>query len=411
MTATKLEGARVLLGVTGGIAAYKSPLILRLLSGAGADVRVVMTEAAGRFVTPTTLEVLSGYPVHTGMFERSEDFPILHVGLAQWADLILVAPITANTMARMATGMADSLLTAIALASTCPVVVAPAMEEHMLSSGQVTGNAVRLRELGIHFIDPEEGELASGTHGRGRLAAPETIVSRVSQILARSGDEEGSRDLSGMRLLVTAGPTLEDVDPVRFIANRSTGRMGYAIAQRAAERGGEVCLVTGPTSLTPPPGVEVCEVRSADDMLEAALGRFEQVDAALLAAAVSDYRPRSLAADKIRGGSDQLTIELVPNPDIAVALGERKHDKILVGFAMETEAGTDRAREKLKRKNFDLIVLNNLRDEGAGFAVDTNLVTLIDARGGIESLPLMPKVTVADHLLDRTRDLWRQRAR
>ena len=411
MSATTLSGARVLLGVTGGIAAYKSPLVLRLLSGAGADVRVAMTEAAGHFVTPTTLEVLSGHPVHTGMFERSAEFPVLHVGLAQWSDLILIAPITANTMAKMAMGVADSLLTAIALAATCPIAVAPAMEEHMLASGQVTGNAERLRKLGIHFVDAEEGELASGAYGRGRMASPETILDRVAQVLASVGDEESTRDLLGMRFLVTAGPTIEDIDPVRFITNRSTGRMGYAIALRAAERGGEVRLVTGPTSLPVPPGVEVCAVRSAAEMLDASLSGFDQVDAAILAAAVSDYRPRDVAEDKIVGGRDQLTIDLVPNPDIAAALGERKHQQILVGFAMETEAGTGRAEEKLERKNLDLIALNNLRVQGAGFAVDTNVVTLIDAHGPKESLPLMPKVAVADRLLDHTRDLWRQRAR
>jgi len=411
MSATRLEGTRVLLGVTGGIAAYKSPLVLRLLSRAGADVRVAMTEAAEHFVTPTTLEVLSGYPVHTGMFERSDEFAILHIGLAQWADLILIAPVTANTMAKMATGMADSLLSAVTLAATCPIVVAPAMEEHMLASGQVTGNAECLRQLGIHFVDAEEGELASGAHGRGRMASPETILDRVAQVLASSGDEKSTRDLQGMRLLVTAGPTVEDIDPVRFITNRSTGKMGYAIALRAAERGARVRLVTGPTSLPIPPGVEVCVVRSAAEMLDASLVGFDQVDAAILAAAVSDYRPRDVAEEKIKGGSDQLIIDLVPNPDIAAALGERKHQQVLVGFAMETEAGTDRAQEKLERKNLDLIALNNLRQEGAGFAVDTNVVTLIDAHGRTESLPLMPKVAVADHLLDRSRDLWRQRAR
>ncbi|MFH1570896.1 MAG: bifunctional phosphopantothenoylcysteine decarboxylase/phosphopantothenate--cysteine ligase CoaBC [Gemmatimonadota bacterium] len=400
-----LQGLRVLLAVTGGIAAYKTPSILRLLSQAGADVRVVLTEAAGHFVAPDTMEVLSRHPVQVGLFERSDEFPVLHIGLAQWADVLLVAPITANTLGKMALGLADNLLTSVYMATEARVVIAPAMEEHMLASAPVQANLRRLAELGVHIVDAAEGVLASGASGKGRMAEPREILEQVLQVVGPG--RAGVGDLAGLRLLVTAGPTIEDIDPVRYLGNRSTGKMGYALARRARRRGALVHLVAGPTSLPDPPGVAVHHVRSALEMQAAAEGLFDEVDAAILAAAVSDYRVASPAADKIRGGAAGLSLELVPNPDIAAGLGARKAGQVLVGFAVETGRGVDEARAKLHRKNLDLIALNSLQDEGAAFAVDTNVVTLIEASGEPRALPRMSKDEVADRLLDRTRDLWR----
>ncbi len=405
-----LQGARILLGVSGGIAAYKAPLVLRLLTQHGAEVRVVTTPAARRFVSPTTLEVLSRYPVYSDLFERSGEFPVLHVGLAEWSSLVLIAPATANTIGKIANGIGDDLLSTIMLSARSPVLLAPAMETDMLDNPRVRENILRLQQEGMGWVDAEFGELASGASGEGRMASPETIVEHVVGALAEAtaGHRRGT-DLRDLRLLVTAGPTFEDIDPVRFIANRSTGKMGFAIAERARRRGADVSLISGPTSLADPPGVAVTRVRSALDMERAAQQLFEQTEAAILAAAVADYRVRNPAASKIASKAESLTLELVPNPDIAAGLGRRKGTRVLVGFAMETEPGTERARQKLEQKNFDLIALNNLFDEGAGFAVDTNVVSIIDDSGIREDLPRMTKAQVADEILDRTASLWRRK--
>ena len=403
-----LNGARILIGVTGGIAAYKTPLILRLLVQEGAVVRVVTTAAARRFVAAKTLEVLSRSPVSGDLFEVSEEFPVLHVGLAEWADLILISPATANLIGKMANGIGDDLLSTILLCATCPVVLAPAMEEHMLDNPRVTENVRRLREQGVSWVDPDAGELASGAVGRGRMATPEVIADRVGAALSAI-DSADHGDLRGVRILVTAGPTLEDIDPVRFIGNRSSGKMGFAIAERARDRGADVHLVSGPTPLGDPPGIAVTRVRSALQMQTAVEEQFGSADAAILAAAVADYRVREPSTSKISGKADSLTLELVPNPDIAAVIGARKGDRVLVGFAMETERGTERAKRKLAEKCFDLIAMNNLGDEGAGFAVDTNVVTLIGADGKEVALPRLTKAQVADELLDRTAELCRRR--
>ena len=401
-----LQGRNILLGITGGIAAFKAPLILRELIRSGADVRVVMTQAGQQFVTPTTLEVLSKHPVRIDMFARADEFPVLHVGLAQWADLVLIAPATANIIGKIAAGLGDDLLSTLMLSFPGPVVVAPAMEENMLLNPFVQRNIKCLRERGVLWVEPEVGELASGAMGRGRLAEPDAIIEAVVGHFAQQGD------LKGLRLLVTAGPTVEDIDPVRFIANRSTGKMGYALARRARERGARVCLVSGPAALPPPAGVELIQVRSTLQMQAAVEERFDEVDGAILAAAVSDYRVPEVALEKIKRGEGARVLELVENPDIAAGLGQRKEGQVLVGFAVETgetEAGVERAREKLRRKNLDLIALNNLRDEGAGFAVDTNVVTLIDASGQVQELGKMSKLEVADRILDRVAQLGRER--
>ena len=391
----ELAGKKILLGITGGIAAYKTPLLVRELMRRGADVRVVMTESGGKFAAATTLEVLSRHPVHSDMFARDEEFPVLHVGLAGWADLVLVAPATANSIARMAHGLADDLLAAVMLGTSAQVLVAPSMEEHMLDHPATQANIETLRERGCAIIAPEEGELASGASGRGRLPEPEAIVERVVQKLVCG------RDLEGLKLLVTAGPTLEDIDPVRFIGNRSSGKMGYAVAQRARERGGQVWLIAGPTQLSAPAGVELRRVRSTLELKQEADALFDGMDGAIMAAAPADYRPRQVATEKIKRSGSPLTIELVENPDVAAGLGARRREgQLLVLFALETEEGIEQAREKLARKKGDLVVLNSLRDEGAGFEVDSNVVTLIDAQGKVERLPKMSKLEVADRILD-----------
>ena len=403
----RLAGRRVLLGVSGGIAAYKAPLVLRLLQEEGAEVRVVRTASASRFVTDATLSALSGHPVHGDLFAAGDEFPVLHVGLAKWAELLLVAPATANLLGKMAAGIADDLLTTVCLATTAPVLLAPAMEEEMLEHPRVQANAARLRAGGVGWIEPESGYLASGASGRGRMASPERILqAAVSRLTGGSGG-----DLEGRGILVTAGPTVEDLDPVRYLGNRSSGKMGFALARRARQRGAEVHLVSGPTDLAPPEGVRTTFVRSAADMLGACEEAFAASDAALMAAAVSDYRPRSVSEEKLRRTGGEVRLELVENPDIAAALGARKGNRVLVVFALETGDGEGRAREKGERKKADFVVLNDLRAPGAGFGGDTNVVTILEADRAPERLPRLSKLEVADRLLDRVRDLLRQPGR
>ena len=390
-----LHQRKILLGVTGGIAAYKAPELVRQLGALGADVRVVLTRGAGEFVAEKTLAVLSRHPVYTDLFDRDGEFPVLHVGLAEWAEAILVAPATAHFLGRVAGGLADDLLTAVMMSATAPAFLAPAMEENMLASGAVAANLQTLAARGYQLIEPETGPLASGASGRGRMPEPAALAAAVAAHF--------SGDLAGLKLLVSAGPTVEDIDPVRFISNRSSGKMGYAIAQRAAERGAAVQLVSGPTALVPPAGVALREVRSTLDMQRAVAALFDGVDAAILAAAPADYRVAQIAEHKIKRSGDALAIDLVENPDIAAGLGACKQGRTLVIFAMETEKGVQRAREKLARKGGDLVVLNMLHDEGAGFGVDTNRVTFIDTAGGEEVLPLMSKLTLADRILDWVR--------
>ena len=400
----RLKGRRILLGVTGGIAAYKSPLVVRLLQEEGAQVRIVRTRSAAQFVTDTTLSVLSGRLVHADLFAPTDEFPVLHVGLARWAELFLVAPATANLIGKLAAGIADDLPTTIYLATSAPALLAPAMEEEMLGSTRVQASIDTLRAAGVAWVEPETGYLASGVSGKGRMAAPEVIVDAAVDRLAEVGGNASGFDLTGRHVVVTAGPTVEDLDPVRFLTNRSSGKMGYAIAHRARDRGATVHLVTGPTNLSPPAGVQVTAVRSAGDMHTATAMAFEEADAAILSAAVSDYRPRTVAGQKLKRSGDTLTIELVENPDIAAALGVGKGNRVVVAFAMETEDGPARARDKLKRKNADFIVLNILMEPGAGFGTDTNVVTLIDDSDTETQLPMMSKLDVADRILDEVRD-------
>jgi phosphopantothenoylcysteine decarboxylase/phosphopantothenate--cysteine ligase len=399
-----LSRKRILLGVTGSIAAYKAVELLRLLTKAGAEVQVVMTEAATRFVAPLTFETLSRQEVLLDMWSLAYSHRIGHLEASQRAQLLVVAPATARTIARLALGLADDFLSCIYLASRCPVVVAPAMDCDMLEHQAVRENLARLRDRGVHIVEPDTGPLASGMVGRGRLAALSEIVGRIRLILTPR------QDLEGQTVLVTAGPTREPLDPVRFLSNRSSGKMGYAIAEAAAARGARVILVSGPTALAPPPGADVIRVETAEEMYRAVLAELESAGVVIKAAAVADYRPTHKADNKIKKGGALSEVALEPTPDILAELGKRKGPRILVGFAAETDDVLANARAKLQRKNLDLVVANDVGRVGAGFDVDTNAVTILDATGGAEELPLLSKREVADRILDRVTALLRRAA-
>jgi phosphopantothenoylcysteine decarboxylase/phosphopantothenate--cysteine ligase len=394
-TRRPLDGRRILLGITGSIAAYKAAVLCRLLKTAGADVRVVMTPLAKQFITPLTMATLSKNPILVEFFAPENGAWNSHVALGEWADCYLIAPATANTLAKMATGVADNLLLTTYLSARCPVVVAPAMDLDMYAHEATQQNLRTLAARGVRIVEPEEGELASGLQGKGRMAEPDRIAAFVGGLL-----DEKKKTLAGKRLIVTAGATIEAIDPVRFISNHSSGKMGYAIAGELAARGAAVTLVTGRTSLPTPAGVERVDVLSAAEMYEAAVGAFDASDGAVMCAAVADYTPAHVSDTKIKKGDGGLTIELRRTRDIAAELGARKGDRVLVGFALETDDEEAHAEAKLTKKNFDFIVLNSLRDPGAGFRGDTNKVTLID-RAGREELPLMSKREVAARIADK----------
>ena len=394
-TRRPLDGRRILLGITGSIAAYKAAVLCRLLKTAGADVRVVMTPLAKQFITPLTMATLSKNPILVEFFDPENGAWNSHVALGEWADCYLIAPATANTLAKMATGMADNLLLTTYLSARCPVVVAPAMDLDMYAHEATQQNLRTLAARGVRIVEPEEGELASGLQGKGRMAEPDRIAAFVGGLL-----DEKKKTLAGKRLIVTAGATIEAIDPVRFISNHSSGKMGYAIAGELAARGAAVTLVTGRTSLPTPAGVERVDVLSAAEMYEAAVGAFDASDGAVMCAAVADYTPAHVSDTKIKKGDGGLTIELRRTRDIAAELGARKGGRVLVGFALETDDEEAHAEAKLTKKNFDFIVLNSLRDPGAGFRGDTNKVTLID-RAGREELPLMSKREVAARIADK----------
>ena len=394
-TRRPLDGRRILLGITGSIAAYKAAVLCRLLKTAGADVRVVMTPLAKQFITPLTMATLSKNPILVEFFDPENGAWNSHVALGEWADCYLIAPATANTLAKMATGVADNLLLTTYLSARCPVVVAPAMDLDMYAHEATQQNLRTLAARGVRIVEPEEGELASGLQGKGRMAEPDRIAAFVGGLL-----DEKKKTLAGKRLIVTAGATIEAIDPVRFISNHSSGKMGYAIAGELAARGAAVTLVTGRTPLPTPAGVERVDVLSAAEMYEAAVGAFDASDGAVMCAAVADYTPAHVSDTKIKKGDGGLTIELRRTRDIAAELGARKGDRVLVGFALETDDEEAHAEAKLTKKNFDFIVLNSLRDPGAGFRGDTNKVTLID-RAGREELPLMSKREVAARIADK----------
>ena len=390
-----LKGKHIILGITGSIAAYKSAVLCRLLVSAGAEVKVVMTPLAKQFITPLTMATVSQHPILVDFFNPENGEWNSHVKLGEWADLYLIAPATANTMAKMATGVADNLLLTTYLSARCPVAVAPAMDLDMYAHVATQRNIEQLRRDGVHIVEPGSGFLASGLVGKGRMAEPEHIVEAVSAIL-----EEKKKSLEGKHFLVTAGATIEPIDPVRFISNHSSGKMGYAVAEALSERGAEVTLVSGRTSLAIPKGVKRVDVLSAEDMWQECVARFPECDGAVMCAAVADYTPSVVAEQKLKKGDSDMMLELRRTKDIAATLGANKGKRVLVGFAMETEHEQQNAVGKLERKNFDFIVLNSLRTEGAGFRGDTNVVTLID-REQSQPLPLMSKHEVAEKIVDK----------
>jgi len=397
-----LRGARVLLGVTGGIASYKAVEIARLLGKAGARVQVLMTEAAQRFVGPATFAAITHRSVPTDVFDSPE--LVIHVRLARETDVIVVAPATANVIAKMAHGIADDLLTNVLLNATAPLIVAPAMHTEMWEHQATKENVQTLRARGALIVDPEEGELAGGDEGVGRLADPAVIAHAVAETLARG------HDLAGVRVIVTAGGTQEPIDPVRYISNRSSGKMGFALAREAANRGAAVTLITAPSAIPVPDRVDVVRVRTAQEMRDEVVARFDNADVVVKAAAVADFKPRQAASGKIKKANAPSAIELEPTVDIAAELGAMKKKQILVGFAAETDDHRAAARAKLTSKNLDLIVLNDVRATDAGFEVETNRVVILSADGTEEEVPLQLKTGIAQVIWDRVSNALRARA-
>jgi len=395
----------IVLGMSGGIACYKAVELVRTLVKEGAKVRVIMTAGAQQFVRPLTLQTLSGEPVATDTFDLTQESEIGHIRLADSADVLLIAPATANVIAKLAHGLADDLLTTVAVATRAPIVVAPAMNVNMFQNRVVQENLEHLRQLGMRIVDPEEGFLACGYEGQGRLASEAALVEGIRSALT-------PQSLAGECVLVTAGPTREAIDPVRFVSNRSSGKMGFAVAAAACRRGATVVLVTGPTALESPPGVERIPVTTAAEMRDAVLGREAWATVVVMTAAVADYRVANPARQKIKKASGSLSLTLEQTTDILSEVGARRRSgRLLVGFAAETEHGIEHARRKLREKRLDLIVLNDVSQADAGFDVDTNRVWLIGAEGEAEGWPLLGKEEVAGRLMDRVATMSKSRGK
>ncbi len=391
-----MKNAKIVLGVSAGIAVYKAVEILRLLVKEGADVRVVMSANAGQFVTPLTFEALSGNPVYHTLFDSQNSADMEHIRVAENADLLVVAPATASMLGKMAHGLADDALSNLYLAFKGSVLIAPAMNEGMWEHPAVRENIGLLKSRGLEFVDPEYGELACGVTGPGRLADTSVILEKIRSFFNQRND------LNGMRFLVTAGPTHEPIDPVRYLSNPSSGKMGYAIAEQAKTRGGEVVLISGPTSLKPPSGVNFKPCKTADEMNGLVQECLQNCDVLIMSAAVGDFAPEKLEKEKIKKqGNEGLVLKLVPTKDILLEVAQRNLGKLVVGFAAETQNLVESALEKLKKKNLDLIVANDISAPGIGFQSDSNQVTIIDRDENIENLPLKPKRDIADLLLDR----------
>jgi phosphopantothenoylcysteine decarboxylase/phosphopantothenate--cysteine ligase len=388
-----LTGKKIVLGITGSIAAYKSAELVRHLKKAGAVVKVAMTTNATWFVTPLTLETLSGNRVIRDMFSQ-DGTSIDHVSLGQESDLIIIAPATANFLAKIAHGLGDDFLSTLILAATAKTLICPAMDKEMFSNSIVQANILSLKERGFIVMEPEEGMLATGAIGLGRFPDPSIIMEEIRHLLT-------DHDLEGLKALITAGPTIEYIDPVRIVTNRSTGKMGYALTRSAWRRGAEVTLVSGPTHLDPPKGIEVITVKTAEEMREAVLHNYRDKDVVIKAAAVSDYRPMRKAQEKEKKKGSPITVEMIPTPDILAELGKDKGDITLVGFAAETTDHVANAMDKIRKKNLDLIVVNDVSREDRGFAADSNEVRMIDREGNQEAVPLMSKEDVADRILDK----------
>jgi phosphopantothenoylcysteine decarboxylase/phosphopantothenate--cysteine ligase len=402
-----LRGKHILVGVTGGIAAYKVCYLVRDLKKAGADVKVVMTEAATKFVSPLTFSALSGQAVLGNIWATDQStlssIGTQHIDLANWADAYVIAPASANTIAKITYGLSDNLLTIVALASRGPIILAPTMDADMYINPVTQQNVTRLQERGFFIVPPEEGEHASGLKGPGRLPEIRAIIDTIERVLDKT-----IQDFKEKKILVTAGPTYEAIDPVRYISNRSSGKMGFALANAAALRGAAVTLVSGPVHLETPRNVDRVDVESADQMCDAVLKYAPTSDVVIMAAAVADYAPEKSAKTKIKkdAGAKPVSLQLVETPDILNSLAQKKNKgAVLVGFALETDNELRNAREKLKKKKLDLIVLNSLKDRGAGFGVDTNVVTILDNKGKTAKLPLMSKFDVANEILNRLKSL------
>ncbi|WP_318615730.1 bifunctional phosphopantothenoylcysteine decarboxylase/phosphopantothenate--cysteine ligase CoaBC [Priestia megaterium] len=398
-----MKGKRILLCVSGGIAVYKAAALTSKLVQAGAEVKVMMTASACEFVTPLTFQALSRNPVYTDTFDEKDPSVIAHIDLADWPDLILVAPATANMIGKIANGLADDMISTTLLAATAPVWIAPAMNVHMYDHPAVKKNMSTLSSFGYSFVEPGEGYLACGYVGKGRLEEPETIVSLIGSYFSQPSHTQ--KILEGVNVLVTAGPTVERIDPVRFFTNRSTGKMGYALAEQAAKLGASVTLVTGPTNLEYPKGVQVVQIESAQQMLEAVMQRYHEADVVIKSAAVADYRPKHVFDQKMKKQPGEAVLELERTTDILRTLGERREHQLLVGFAAETEQVDEYAQKKLASKNLDMIVANNVTTEGAGFGTDTNIVTLYKRSGESKELPILSKHDVATEVLKEVKEM------
>lgn len=395
-----LKDKTVVIGVSGGIAVYKTLDVISRLRKLGVNVNVIMTKSATEFVTPLSFQSLSQNYVVCDMFEDPKTWDVEHISLAKRADVFLIAPATANVIGKIANGIADDMLTTTVMATKAKVLIAPAMNTNMYENPILQRNINTLKELGYNFVEPESGRLACGDTGKGKLASPETIVDEVVKLLSKE------QDLKGKSIIVTAGPTVESIDPMRYITNSSTGKMGYSIAKEAIERGADVTLITGPTNLTPPQNLKkLVKIESAKDMYEAVLANLDENDVVIKSAAVADYKPKNYSNKKIKKSDDDLVIELDRNKDIAQEIGKIKNNKILVGFAAETNDLIENASLKIKKKNLDFIVANDLTKEGAGFGVDTNIVKIIDKEGNITEYPKMKKEEVANIILDKIKEL------
>jgi len=393
-----LKNKTVVIGVSGGIAVYKTLDVISRLRKLGVNVKVIMTKSATEFVTPLSFQSLSQNYVVCDMFEEPKTWDVEHISLAKAADVFLIAPATANVIGKIANGIADDMLTTTVMATKGKVLIAPAMNTNMYENPIVQRNISILKDLGYSFVDPESGRLACGDTGKGKLASPETIVEEVVKLLSVE------KDLKGKSIVITAGPTVESIDPMRYITNRSTGKMGYSIAKKAIERGADVTLITGPTNLTPPQNLKkLIKIESAEDMYNAVVENLDENQVIIKSAAVADYKPKTYSDKKIKKSDDDLVISLDRNKDIAYEIGKIKKDKILVGFAAETNDLIENAKGKIKKKNLDFIVANDLTKEGAGFGVDTNIVKIIDKNGDITEYPKMQKEEVANVILDKVK--------
>ncbi|WP_099188030.1 bifunctional phosphopantothenoylcysteine decarboxylase/phosphopantothenate--cysteine ligase CoaBC [Tepidibacter mesophilus] len=395
-----LSSKNIVIGVSGGIAAYKACDIVSRLKKLNANVKVIMTKSAAEFVTPLTFQSLSQNFVVVDMFDELKTWDVEHISLAQWADLFLIAPATANVIGKISNGIADDMLSTTVMATRAEVLIAPAMNTNMYENKIVQHNISKLQEVGYKFVEPESGRLACGDIGKGKLASPETIVNQICNLLTLE------QDLKDKNILITAGPTIENIDPVRYITNRSSGKMGYSIAQKAIERGANVTLISGKTDLDIPKGTsKFIHIESAKQMYEAVIDNLEGNDIIIKSAAVADYKPKNISDKKIKKSDDDLILELDRNKDILKEIGKIKKDKILVGFAAETNDLIQNAKKKIEKKNLDFIVANDLTQKGAGFGVDTNIVKIIDKNGNIQEYPKMKKYEISNIILDKVKML------